>query len=508
MHSRQARQENGPTDIVSCADLLIPIGGDILSLVTSGMYSSPLSVYREYIQNSADSISASPFPEKGRVEINISPDSMYLSIRDNGPGLSHVQAIRELIPVAKSNKNRQTDRGFRGIGRLSGLAFGELITFLTRCKKTDPITRVVWEGAKLRRNIDCGLSSVEKIISDCVTVDTIDGNNYPAHFFEVQIDGISRYASSSILNRDLVREYIGEVCPVPFSKDFPYAKEVSNLFEKGQKLFSLKILINDEESPITKLYGEKAYPSEKQLDMFVDFEKIAIPALESSRNAAIGWIAHSLYLGALPQRPSIRCIRARAGNIQIGDETVFDHLFSENRFNRWCVSEIHILDPRIVPNAKRDYFEPSPHLRNLENHLMATCRRLERKCRTASGERNEQKRLQSFADNVNATYDLAKSRYLTAEAAKKLIAKKLSSIETLRNKHGLPEGQDGKIGKLNSLENKLTSFKASRGRTSFPGIAPSEVSIYKNIFQILAEVSPSPQAAKEIINAILDRVEK
>ena len=93
---------------------------------------------------------------------------------------------------------------------------------------------------------------------------------------------------------------------------------------------------------------------------FVDFEKIAIPSIEGDRNAAIGWIAHSSYLGALLQKPSIRCMRVRVGNVQIGDETVLDHLFSETRFNRWCVSEIHILDPRIVPNARRDYLNRAP----------------------------------------------------------------------------------------------------------------------------------------------------
>ena len=147
-------------------------------------------------------------------------------------------------------------------------------------------------------------------------------------------------------------------------------------------------------------------------------KKITIPSLEGDRNAVIGWIAHSSYLGALPQRPSIRCMRVRVGNIQIGEETVFDHLFSETRFNRWCVSEIHILDPRIVPNARRDYFEPSPHLRNLENRLGIVCRNLERKCRVASKERNERRQFQSLLNNVNATYELAASKYLTAKAAK------------------------------------------------------------------------------------------
>ena len=476
-------------------------------MVTSGMYTTPLSIYREYIQNAADSIAASNNMKNGKVEISLHLDSMSLSIRDNGPGLSRTQAIKELLPIAMSNKNRQTDRGFRGIGRLSGLAFGESVTFLTRCNETDPVTRVVWNGSNLRRAIDNGLS-IEKTISDCVAVDTVEGNDYPPHFFEVQLGGISRYAAASILNRVLVREYIGEICPVPFSRDFPHAARVSSLFKRGQEPFELKVLIDGEDSPVTRLYGDKAYLSGDRLNSFTGFEEISIPKLGGEGNAAIGWVAHSLYLGALPQKPSIRCVRARVGNIQIGDETVFDHLFSESRFNRWCVAEIHILDPRIVPNGRRDYFEPSPHLRNLENHISTVCRRLERKCRTSSGQRNEQKRFQSFVDSVNAAYDLATSRYLTPKASEELIAKKLSSIENLRNKREASKSWGHQIEELNSLEKKLISFRASRGRMSFFGVPPSEVSTYRNIFQILAEVSPSPQAAREIIDAILIRIRK
>jgi len=62
--------------------------------------------------------------------------------------------------------------------------------------------------------------------------------------------------------------------------------------------------------------------------------------------------------------------------MQIGTDRIFEHLFEEPRFNGWCVGEVHILDSRIVPNGRRDYFEPSPHLRNLENQLGAIAQTL------------------------------------------------------------------------------------------------------------------------------------
>ena len=134
-------------------------------------------------------------------------------------------------------------------------------------------------------------------------------------------------------------------------------------------------------SSVIALTGDKE-------DHFREFEEVRVPSIDSQQDAAIGWIAHSSYLGAIPKANRIRGIRARLGNIQIGDERVFEHLFEEERFNLWCVGEMHILDERIVPNGRRDYFEQNPHLRNLENHLSPIFRQIAARCRAASSNRN------------------------------------------------------------------------------------------------------------------------
>ena len=80
------------------------IGSDILSLITVGMYNEPLTIYREYIQNSADSIANSRWPNNGKITISIDVLNRNVIIRDNGPGLSPYQAKQELIPIAYSKK--------------------------------------------------------------------------------------------------------------------------------------------------------------------------------------------------------------------------------------------------------------------------------------------------------------------------------------------------------------------------------------------------------------------
>lgn len=479
------------------------IGGDILSLVTSGMYVSPLAVYREYLQNAADAIASSSEPEDGKVEITLNRKQYSITIRDNGPGLSYEEAIRELVPISRSQKQRKHDRGFRGIGRLSGLAFGRSVTFLTRSKTDSSVIRVVWNGERLRNGIDSRLS-VEDTILQCVSIERDNNYDYPTNFFEVRVEGISHYAASTILNRDIVRNYVEEVCPVPIAQNFPYGQNVSNLFKVGDSPFIFNVYLDGEKEPVTRLNKEGLNISEDRSDRFTGFEEIKIPALGDSGHAAIGWIAHSSYLGSIPKKLGLRSIRARVGNIQIGTETVFDHLFSETRFNRWCVAEIHIQDSRIIPNARRDYFEPNTHLRNLENHLNVICRKLERQCRQASEERNRHRYIKSFLAGLDASYELAAAGYLSVNAAKDLIDRRLIDIAKLRKKNLFKNGGDEDIHKLDYMEEKFLMFKIYNEQATLPGVAPSDQATFRNVFRAITEISPSPQVAKQTIEAILN----
>ena len=303
------------------------VGSDVLGLITAGMYDNPLTVYREYIQNAADAISSAGDEGGGTIEIEIDPSRLCVTIRDDGPGLNHEAAVRALLPIAQSQKRRESDRGFRGIGRLAGLAFSDSVTFLTRARSDRQVTRIVWDGSKLRRRIN-GASQTERVIRECVTIEKLAGLEHPTHFFEVQITGIGRHAAGLILNRNAVRNYIAEVCPVPFASTFPLASRIEDLLARDRVPLVLNVTFDGELSPVTRRFGERVQFSEDRVDNFTELEEVVIPSLGRSGTAAEGWIAHSSYLGAIPKGYGIRGLRARVGNIQIGDETVFDSLFS------------------------------------------------------------------------------------------------------------------------------------------------------------------------------------
>src|SRR5262245_25216734 len=103
---------------------------------------------------------------------------------------------------------------------------------------------------------------------------------------------------------------------------------------------------------------------------------------------AVGWIGHHDYVRSLPAALGVRGLRARYGDIQVGESNLFEDTFKEVRFNGWTVGELHILDRRIVPNARRDNFEVNHHYYNLLVQLGPLAAQITQRCRSSSVARN------------------------------------------------------------------------------------------------------------------------
>ena len=478
------------------------IGAGVFDLVTTGMYNTPLAIYREYIQNSADAIASLGDGTSGHVHIDIDPAAATVTIRDDGPGLSPQEAFEALVPIANSRKRRGRDRGFRGVGRLAALAFADSVTFLTRAGVGMPLCRVSWNGPKLRRHISKSCDT-ERAIHDCVDIETTQNSEYPDQFFEVQVEGVGRHVANDILNREAVRRYIGEVCPVPFANSFPLAPAARAFLYRNDALFTVQITLGEAANPIVRPHSHNVEYSDTKSAGYTELETVRIPAADSTHDAAIGWIAHTPYLGSIPKVEGVRGIRAREGNLQIGDETIFSHLFPETRFNRWCVGEVHILDPRIVPNDRRDYFETSPHVRHLENHLSACFHRVVGRCRKASAARNAHRRLVSCIQECDDAYNLAISGFLSPSDASNVID---GSLDKLARAHQQLIGTTGHtsvdLSDFRAIDRKLRKFVAARQPALFDGMSQPLVTTYQKIFRALNHASESPGVALDMIKTI------
>lgn len=131
------------------------IGKYVIENLTVGMYDDARCVYREYIQNSADSVDkaiAENTVEKNNayIHIRINENRRAISFEDNGTGISQKDFVEKLQNVAQSDKEIGKEKGFRGIGRLGGLAYCEKLTFETSFKGEAVKSAMIWDAKKLK----------------------------------------------------------------------------------------------------------------------------------------------------------------------------------------------------------------------------------------------------------------------------------------------------------------------------------------------------------------------
>ena len=131
------------------------IGKDVIESLTLGMYEDCRYIYREYIQNAADSVDKAVkegIISKGsdQIMVNIDVDKRRIIIEDNARGIPSASAQAILRDIAHSTKKRGEDKGFRGIGRLGGLGYCSTLTFTTSFPGEDCKSIMVWDAVSIR----------------------------------------------------------------------------------------------------------------------------------------------------------------------------------------------------------------------------------------------------------------------------------------------------------------------------------------------------------------------
>jgi molecular chaperone HtpG len=386
----------------------VRIGKDVIEILTSGMYVSPVTIYREYVQNAVDSIDSARSEQiisdrtRGQVSVDIDHATRSARIRDNGAGVSSRSALTNLISVGASPKRGTHARGFRGVGRLSGLAYCRELEFRTKAAGDAKITTIVWDCRALRERLaDTSFSGdLRKTISEVVSVSYERSEKKDDHFFEVSLRDIARLRNDILLNERMIAHYLSQVAPVPFASEFSFATEIEKYLQRQLSRLPVDLKVNGE-SVFRPYRDEIIFPGTLHALRTRDIEFVHFADVDG-KSGAIGWIGHHEYVRSIPPTLGIRGIRARFGDIQVGEPNLFDESFKEPRFNGWAVGEIHVLDRRIVPNARRDNFEINHHYSNLLVQLGPLASSISQRCRSASVARNATQIIQNVIDEVSA----------------------------------------------------------------------------------------------------------
>jgi molecular chaperone HtpG len=382
----------------------IIFGARILDVLTTGMYPDALDAIREYIQNSFDAIRRAEYaeilrPNFGEVMITIDAEERVVTIRDNGIGLPAADARTTLLSIGASKKKIGDDAGFRGIGRLAGLAYCDKVVFTTASKNEALQTELTFDAAAIRTSI-APTSSAEDIETAAELLTRLtkhrQADRPPGEpFFEVKLIGVDPKACP-FLEYEEVRKYLRQVAPVEFNMQaFVYGASKINPFldaHSARKTINLTLEFNGRRDKINKPY-KTFYAAGNRTDNRVDIIDIETYADPSDPPRWIAWLSKPRNLTGTINAEDVRGIRLRANNIQIGDYNTFSRIFGKirkthSRFNGWFAGEVHVLDPRIVPNSRRDFFEDTEAWREAERTLIEWAKELARRAYQNSSDRN------------------------------------------------------------------------------------------------------------------------
>ena len=472
----------------------ISIGKFTLESLTTGMYNEPESCFREYIQNAVDAIDVAVQEklltvEESRIEIIIDDERKVISIKDNGIGICGTNARKTLLDIGNSSKLHTVNRGFRGIGRLGGLSYCKQLSFCTTVKGEDIKTIVTFDCERLRELLipgQGGEHTLQSVIEAVTTVNVLEEQE-AAHYFIVKMEDVDDIAS--LLDLDMVKDYISQVAPLPFRRNFYWGSTIKQeLGNKGVFIAEYPIFIGRSFEQLTQLY--KPYKLTLDVSARAGVTKDEINGISffnvvdnNGTTLAYGWYADSEFSGTLAD-DRLSGIRVRLGNILIGTSKTLSPYFKESRFNGWVLGELYIVSQDLIPNARRDDFERNDTFSQFENGVRAT----------VGSEVSDKIRAASKARNNPAAKTIKKAGKAISQAETILITGFNSSFE----KEQVVEG-------LEAIKKELRTIPKSAA----PEVVQQKVQLIQTIEELGETVTQSTNyRAKNTITSDFSKAEK
>lgn len=504
----------------------IEVGGDIvtdvqvgkytLESLTTGMYSDPKIVYREYIQNSVDSLEnavANGLIDKQsmRIDITINEEDSYISFRDNGTGISNSEAQASLLNVGSSKKRNSNNRGFRGIGRLGGMSYCDNLVFTTSAEGEDCKTVISFDCKRLRELLIPGRFEELSLSDVLATITTIDKlpEKVERHFFLVEMKNVS--GSSDLLNIDAAKSYISQVAPLPYlPKRFIYTNQLKDYLEKnGYLIEEFPIFVGEKETELESIYKPnksrfRSDRNKKKEDELTSLSYFDITV--EGELYALGWYGNCDWYGYLSER-ELAGLRVRKGNILIGDSKTLNPIFKEPRFNGWAQGEVFIITDKLIPNARRDDFEQNEaYFKFMDMLSESIAPTITKEIRAASTSRNDPsrrilndtgKKVQEastiVSEGFNSTFDKEKLVDELKETARELEKTKVKD-EDKTKKEELKRQLEETIEHVSNSNN----YKVNQINTSIDKKS-------KQVIKVITEVL-SRKLSKFLVDEIMEEI--
>ena len=431
------------------------IGKNILENLTTGMYYDSKVIYREYIQNACDQIDKAEKQGllgkgEGMVDIDIDQRSRCVTITDNATGVPKNLFRSQLGDIANSDKERGKDKGFRGIGRLCGLAYCKTLTFCASAKGESVKSIMKIDAKKMREMLAEPVKYSVDDILDAITTYDEKPESAETHFFTVQLQDINS-ENTDLLDKAKVSEYLSFVAPVPFNNKFLHRNKIhDHAASLGYNIDEYRVFVGGNQ--IFKEYGMRLYKKNEvggNKQAYDEIIKVAFHEIYKDKSL-VAWMWYGLcrFDGAIPKKENpMYGFRVRQSNIQIGSNTEIARLFKEERGNSYFVGEIYAVHKELTPNSQRDNFNETPIRIHYETELERYCHDVLHKLYTgANTVKKSYTRMEEYSAAVEEYENKTKEGFINdherIELENKLLAAKEKMDEAKKVIEKLPSYSD------------------------------------------------------------------
>lgn len=342
------------------------IGGELISIITKGMYADPKDALREYVQNGVDA-------NAENITIKVRHNSIVVT--DDGTGMSST-VMRRAIRVGISDKNPSKSVGFMGIGLYSSFHLCDTLSIYSKVEGELP-NKLVFHFKRMRDFLDNQKEiriSKNKKPQDQIDLQTLLETNidflevkeegFPTTGTRVEIQGLEPNFFKSLSKFDEISEYLERVIPLPFSPEFSHGKIIQQTIDKVCKqhrtvfrIINLFLDINSIENQLFRPYKDSDFKS--KTDSKNKPLKPQFYDMKSSEGfLGIAWGCLNSGRDMIPNG-QVRGFIIKKQGFTIGKRSdLLTHFKRQTFFNRY-VGEFLVLHPKLLPNAPRSDFEYS-----------------------------------------------------------------------------------------------------------------------------------------------------
>jgi molecular chaperone HtpG len=485
-------------------------GGDILSILTKGVYTDPRDALREYIQNGVDA---------GAKNISIKIRQNSIVIDDDGRGMDY-GIMRKAIRLGISDKNPKKHVGFMGIGIYSSFHICDRLTIYSRVDNETPnVIYFDFKGmrefleqqrdARLNNGIDDDkIIDLQTLLEEHIEFNKINEEEYPRTGTTVEMTGVDPGFFKSLSKFDEVSDYLEQTVPLPFNPNFKWGKliekKIDDICEKHKahfELINLTLQINEAFSTLYRPYDNQHFDPEPLRPYFMELKNsseffgVAWGCLNSSRNTI---------------KNNLRGFLIKKQGFAIGHRDDLLKYFKRQTFFNRYIGEVIVVHPQLLPNAPRTDFEFSPLRINFEESLREVAGKFNEKA-------NFYQETSKSEEAINEAIDYVKEKSAqlnffmdNIETLAEIFSKLTDYINSLkeRNDNGFVKENrqdDFKIVtlQLKRLKEEVRELIQAKRKKS-PRTPKTDENIDKNLKKIPEKTaSPAEQVYKSLLDVVV-----